>query len=192
MDILGEHLFPFTLAFALVITLGLIQLLGLGLDIDVDADTDFLSWLGIGRVPLTVLAILALGIFAFTGYAITIIAADFYPGLPRILMSIAVTIPTLILSVPRLARLVPQEETSSIRLEDLVGKRARTFIASASDENPAQAKLKDHHGSTHTIWIKTQPSSPPIGPDEEVLLVSFDAKNRVFTAIPVESIFHAY
>lgn len=189
MDLLANELFPFTVALAFMIVTGVMQVIGLDFDIDVDADTNLLGWLGIGRVPFMMLLTLALGIFSMAGYGISLLIPVMFGNPLTIAIAGGASIAGTMFLTPVLAAIIPNDETTSVRLEELVRRRARTTIGTATDTEPAQAKVRDFHGKEHTIWIKAVPGSPQINPNTEVLLVDYDTDTRTFIATPVGSYF---
>ncbi|TAK08686.1 MAG: DUF1449 family protein, partial [Rhizorhabdus sp.] len=63
----GENL-AFVVALAIMMLIGLVEAIGLGSsalghDIDVDGEGDWLSWLGVGQLPLLMLLVVFLASF---------------------------------------------------------------------------------------------------------------------------------
>ncbi|MEM6834408.1 MAG: YqiJ family protein [Sphingomonadales bacterium] len=193
----------FTAALALMIVIGLVEALGLGAglsaDIDLDADVDVdadvsaagsvLQWLNVGRLPFLAFLVVALTSFGMIGLigqrilfgatgmmlpAMVAVPAAFFAGLPV----------TRILSAG-LARILPKDETTAVGLDTLIGRMATIVLGSASNGNPAQAKVRDQHGQTHYVMVEPDRTAVTFDQSETVLLVR--RSGSTFFAIRAES-----
>jgi len=139
-------------------------------DIDADLDTDFsggstptnlihlLGWLSIGKVPVMILVMVFLTVFGLTG----LLLQNFVYG------TVGIFMPSLIASIPAfvaglfgmryggkgLAHVIPKDETSAVSENSFVGLIATIVLGTASNGNPAQAKLSDSFDQTHYIMIE--------------------------------------
>jgi hypothetical protein len=181
----------FTAALVLMLLIGLVQLIGFGVDLDTDADLDadlggnLLSWLGVGRVPLLMLLVLFLGIFGSVGLLGEQAALDWtgrlLSGRIAVPAAGAVALPLTSLAARVLARILPQDHTTAISLEDLVGRFARIVIGRATPGAPARARVEDRHGQPHYVMVEPDNPGQSFEEGEQVLLVR--RQHDVFRAI---------
>ena len=202
MTLFDPALLPFTLALCGVAGIALLEALSalLGaplsgaldemapdLDIDLDADLDgaegafeggpvaqLLAWLGFGRVPLLVLAILLLTGFGAGGIAVQALARE----------ATGAALPAAIAAGPALlagvfsmhwlgglvGRLVPKDETAAIARADLVGEHGVVTGGTARPGLPAQVRVTDAHGTTH--YLLGEPEGDPIPSGARVRIAS--------------------
>lgn len=171
--------FPFTVALALLLMLALLEAVGAGLT-GLVPDSDLpehhvpgLHWLGIGRVPLGMLIVTWLFLFAVSGITIQRFAQA-YAGGPMDALSAAsaALFPTFVLgglAASVLARVLPQDETTAVSLDQLVGRRATLQDHTATTVHPARASVVDQHGQVHLVSVLAH--SGVLLPGDEVLLV---------------------
>lgn len=177
--------FFFVCALVLMVLIGVAQAVGLAgefgghPDVDLDSDLDLLSWLGVGRLPLLMLMVVFLGLFALVGLLGQQLSHDMlgsYLGawlaVPAALL---VALPLTGLAARVLARVLPRDETSAIELEALTGRAARIVTGQAAHGSPARARVEDRHGQAHYVMV--EPSSPTeqFAEGEIVLLVRQEA-----------------
>lgn len=181
----------FTAALVLMLLIGLVQLIGFGVELDADADLDadmggdLLSWLGVGRVPLLMLLVLFLGIFGSIGLlgeqAALEWAGALLSGWIAVPAATIAALPLTGLAARGLARVLPQDHTTAILLEELVGRFARIVIGRAVPGAPARARVEDHHGQPHYVMVEPDNPGQIFEEGEQVLLVR--RENDVFRAI---------
>jgi membrane protein implicated in regulation of membrane protease activity len=181
--ILAPENLPFSVALLVMLLIGVVEALGLGASaVQLDADTDvgadggdLLGWLGVGRVPLLMLLVLFLGLFGLIGITIQQIAASLagVPMAPWNAAAIAfvATLPLLGVAARAVARIVPQDETTAVSLDSLLGKRATVTVGIARRGSPAQARVRDVHGQPHYVMIEPNDDMHLVGEGETVLLV---------------------
>lgn len=198
------HMFPFTVALLIVLGIGLLEILGLGLttidlhlpDHDLsgatpDHDWDFLSWLGVGKVPLMVVLICALTIFGLSGLVIQNGSNAFLGGerhLPvwmAVLCALGATIVLLPITASVLARVMPRDETTAISLDELVWSRASVVQGNARRDLPARARVRDRYGDVHHVSVIPELESDVIPEGEEVRLLR--REGDLFVAQRLES-----
>jgi hypothetical protein len=73
-----------------------------------------------------------------------------------------------------LARIMPQDETTAVSLDTLVGKRGTITVGTARAGSPAQARVRDIHGQPHYVMVEPHDENHPIAEGEEVLLIRRD------------------
>jgi hypothetical protein len=181
-------LLPFTAAVGLLLLLVLVQLIGLDADLP-DGAHDLgaaLDWLNAGRLPLLILFILFLALFACIGFGLQFGAAALLGALPWPLatgLAAAGALPvTRGLSAP-LARVLPLDETTAVDIDSLVGRRARIVLGTARAGHAARAEVIDAHGQRHFVMVE------PAGDAELtaahlLLLVARDGPQFQAVAIP--------
>lgn len=177
---------PFSVALLVMLMIGAVEALGLGasaahLDVDADMDGgDLLAWLGVGRVPLLMLLVVFLAIFGLAGLAIQ----QFAGPLPLWIAApaaVAAALPLTGVGARGLARIMPQDETTAVSLDSLVGKRGTITIGTARRGSPAQARVKDAHGQVHYVMVEPHEEEHPFGEGEEILLSRRDG--NIFLAL---------
>ena len=172
---------PFAVALALMLMIGIVEAVGLGvgavdLDADVDADGgDLLAWLGLGRVPLLMVIVVLLALFGLIGITLQQAAAamlgaplSFWLAAPAALVA---ALPLTGLAARGLARIMPQDETTAVSLESLIGKRATVTIGTARTGSPARAGVRDAFGQMHYVMVEPTDERLAVGEGETVLLV---------------------
>lgn len=179
--IAGDNV-PFTASLVLMLLIGAVEAVGLGAGAvqidaaaDVEGDADLLGWLGIGTVPLLVVLVVLLALFGVIGIAGQQLAAALL-GAP---VSAWIAAPAaFVASLPLtgscarlLARILPQDETTAISLESLVGKRATLVVGTASQGSPARAQVRDAYGQVHYVMVEPIEGGAAIREGETVLLV---------------------
>jgi hypothetical protein len=198
---LADENLIFAAAFVLMIAIGLLQLIGLGdlgsdVDIDTDIDADvggtgvvggLLSFFGWGRLPFMILLVLFLLVFGLTGFAgqqfIQSLTGGLLPAMLAAPGAALVALPlTGLLSRP-LAKIIPQDETTAVSIDDLTGRRAIIDIGTAKPGYPARAKVADRHGHSHALMVEPDSDDDIFNTGEEVLLVR--REGEIFKAVAV-------
>ena len=185
--LLSPELIFFTGSLALVALIGLVELAGLGFSgIDVDLDGgDFLSWLGVGRVPLLVLLVALLSAFGLAGFAVQQIAlayaGGYLPSLYAIPAAAVAAVPATRFLAAGLARIVPRDETTAIDPTDLVGRVAKIATGVATKGSPARAQVRDQFGQVHNIMVEPDNAGESFEEGDQILLVRREA--GTFSAI---------
>ena len=180
---------PFSVALAVMLLIGLVEAVGLGASaahLDIDADGgDLLGWLGVGRVPLLMVLVVFLAAFGLAGLALQQLVASLLgaPVSPWLASAgaVAAALPLTGLGARALARIMPQDETTAVGLDELVGKRGTITIGIARRGSPAKARVHDVHGQTHYVMVEPHDENHPFAEGETVLLVHRDG--HIFTGI---------
>lgn len=178
----------FVVALAIMMLVGVVEAIGLGgsaLEHDLDIDADWLSWLGVGTLPLLMLLVIFLAAFGVIG----LVAQQFaFNHLGHLLPSLFAVPGAALVALPItgggariLARIMPRDETTAIDVGDLVGLHAQIVVGRAEAGSPAKARVKDHHGQVH--YVMAEPDSPTasFAEGDEILLVR--REGHVFRAI---------
>ncbi|HEY0111522.1 MAG TPA: YqiJ family protein [Allosphingosinicella sp.] len=171
----AAHNLPFAVALLVMLMIGAVEALGLGasaahFDLGADADGgDLLGWLGVGRVPLLMLLVVFLAFFGLVGLTLQQLAGPL-PLWIATPAAAAASLPLTGIGARGLAKIVPQDETTAVSLDSLVGKRGTITIGTARRGSPAQARVKDVHGQPHYVMVEPHDEAHPISEGETVLL----------------------
>ncbi len=204
MSLLDAHNMPFAAALLVMLLLAIIQAIGLGdvfgsADAEIEADPagdsaisggmidGLFTLLGIGRVPLTIWLALFLLLFAGIGVGFQSLAAGLTGApldrwLAAVLAGIA-ALPVAGTLVRPLARILPQDQTSAVPLDALLGRRARITDGIARSGSPARARTHDHYGHPHHVMVEPHETSSALHAGDEVLLVRREGECFYATAL---------
>jgi membrane protein implicated in regulation of membrane protease activity len=144
-----------------------------------------LDWLNAGRVPLLILIMLALGVFAVLGFVVVAVAHAVMIPLPAFAASaiaVAAAVPVVRVGTRAVARIVPRDETYAVAPSDLVGRTAEVTMGPLDDGLPGRVKLRDAHGNWHFPRARAAKGQPPMAIGSTVLLVEW--QGATFLAIP--------
>jgi len=204
--LLAPDVRPFAIAAAIMLTLGVIELLTtltgfslgsvVGQDASVDADghhglDGLFLWINAGRLPLLMLIILALGVFSIGGFLLQGIAHSLGTTVPvaiAALVAAAGSIPVIRTTSRGLARIIPRDETYAVSDADFVGKVALVSVGPLDQGLPGKVRLKDVFGNWHTLNARASADSTPLPVGASVLLVDRDAKSFVAISAPADLI----
>jgi hypothetical protein len=172
----------FVSAIVLMLLIGAVELIGLGGAFDADSDVDggdLLSWLGVGRLPLLMLIVVFLALFGILGMVVQQISFDatgalITPWIAAPAVAVA-SLPLTGLAARGLARILPQDHTTAITLDALVGRRGAILTGRAAQGSPARARVEDHHGQPHFIMVEPDNAGQVFEEGEPVLIVRREA-----------------
>ena len=178
---------PFVAALALMVLVGVAELLGVGgglamgegldgLDGDVNVETpSLLSWINVGRLPLLMLIVVFLFAFGMTGLiGQRIVAAVLTQPAPWFLaapLALAVALPVTRVFGRGVSRIMPKDETTAVSRDSLVGRVAVIVTGEARHESAAQARVRDEHGQVHYVMVEPDNASDAFAQGASVLLV---------------------
>ena len=201
MTLLAPHNMPFAAALVIMTILAVVQLIGIAdfgdADVDMDAGGDgipeagmldgLLTLLGIGRVPLTIWLALFLFLFAAIGISIQELAqgmtgTPLYGWLAALIAGGAALPVTGTFARP-LGRILPQDHTTAVSTDSLVGRRATISIGVARTASPARARVKDAHGQAHRVMVEPHEAASEFHEGDEVLLVRREGNTFYATAL---------
>ncbi|MBR1278035.1 OB-fold-containig protein [Bradyrhizobium sp. AUGA SZCCT0283] len=204
--LLAPDVRPFTVAAAIMVTLGGIELLTtlvgfsiselLGKDLAVEADSDsglggMFLWVNAGRLPLLILIILALGVFSIAGFFLQGLAHGAGLSVPASIAALAAaacSIPAIRVTSRGIARIIPRDETYAVDEADFVGHVAEVSIGPLDQGLPGRVRLKDVFGNWHSLVARASPDSAPLPVGASVLLVDRDAKSFIAISAPADLI----
>ena len=146
-----------------------------------------LGFLGIGRVPLSIVLVTLLYVFGFTGWAFN----QLFDGLgwapelffwPSVVLALLCAVVLTRQLAFRMARILPSVETYGIKSSaDLVGHAG---VASHTiSDSFGMAQVKDPYGNTHQVYCRTAEGAEPIPPSTSVRLQEYDPQKREFVVI---------
>jgi len=208
MTLLEAHNLPFAIALGALFFIALLQVFGAGdllegaddIEIEMDADIadgleasgfmdGLFTLLGIGRVPFLIWLSCLLFVFAVTGVVGQwIIGAALGQPLGAGLATLvagAAALPLNGMLVRPLANLLPQDESSAVRLESLVRRDAVIQTGSARVQSPARAEVKDAFGHPHFVMVEPHDPRVELTEGETVLLVR--REGQLFFGVRYES-----
>ena len=202
--LLAPDVRPFAVAAAIMLALGGIELLTtlvgfslsqvVGKDIEADGDSGLgglFLWINAGRLPLLVLIILALGVFAIAGFFLQGLAHGVGLSIPVSIAAIAAagfSLPVIRLTSRGIARIIPRDETYAVEEADFIGHVAEVSIGPLDQGLPGRVRLKDVFGNWHSLVARASPDSTPLPVGASVLLVDRDAKSFIAISAPADLI----
>jgi len=145
--------------------------------------TRALNFLGIGKVPLSIIIISFCFLWGFFGFASNTLLAPILPSLIFVWASLAIAF-VVSLSLTRflagvMARIMPATETYAVSLEQLVGKWGETITT--VDETFGQAHVHDDAGVLHTVQCVVKSGETTIPRGSQVILLFFNKTRGVFS-----------
>lgn len=204
--LLAPDVRPFAVAAAIMMALGGIELLAMligfsigevfGKEVAVDVDSgDWLGglflWVNAGRLPLLILIVLALGVFAMAGFLLQGIAHGVGLSIPPLIASLAavgLSLPAIRVTSRGIAQIIPRDETYVVDNDDFVGHIAEVSIGPLDQGLPGRVRLKDVHGNWHSLVARASPESAPLPVGASVLLVDRDTKSFIAITAPADLI----
>ena len=119
-----------------------------------------LDWLYIGRIPVLVWLIIFLTTFGLLGLITQGLffhfTESYFPLWIIAPASLILCMPIVRIVSATIAKVLPQDETTAIHSEELIGLNAEIILGEARLNYPAQAKVKDQHGLTHYIMVEPE------------------------------------
>ncbi|HEY9453165.1 MAG TPA: OB-fold-containig protein [Bradyrhizobium sp.] len=204
--LLAPDVRPFAVAAGIMVALGGIELLAtlvgfsigelFGKEVAVEADSGnglggLFLWINAGRLPLLVLIILALGVFAITGFFLQGLAHGAGLSIPVPIAAIAAagfSLPVIRLTSRGIARIIPRDETYAVDQADFIGHVAEVSVGPLDQGLPGRVRLKDVFGNWHSLVARAGPDSTPLPVGASVLLVDRDSKSFIAISAPADLI----
>jgi hypothetical protein len=204
--LLAPDVRPFAVAAGIKVAHGGIELLAtlvgfsigelFGKEVTVEADSGnglggLFLWINAGRLPLLVLIILALGVFAITGFFLQGLAHGAGLSIPVPIAAIAAagfSLPVIRLTSRGIARIIPRDETYAVDQADFIGHVAEVSVGPLDQGLPGRVRLKDVFGNWHSLVARAGPDSTPLPVGASVLLVDRDAKSFIAISAPADLI----
>ena len=150
----------------------------LDVDADLDVDVDDISGasvLDFGRVPFTILLLMASLIFGVFGFISNVILKAYFPDLLYIWVSLGVALTSMVFFTGRLSRLMakhmPSTETYNISKESLIG--CVGSLIGGANEASGVMDVADKEGNQHRVLCRT-PQGISFQGDKTVLIIDYD------------------
>lgn len=172
---------------AMLLGFSLSELIGKGTPDSHDGIAGLLSWINVGGVPILILIMLILGLFAISGFAIQTVADVIWAPLPALVAALpaaVAAIPLTRASSRTVARIVPRDETYAVEAEALIGRTAEVTIGPLDQGLPGRVRAKDVHGNWHMLRAVAGKDQNPLAVGSTVLLV--DHKTGIFIAVRIQ------
>ena len=140
-----------------------------------ESPDSWLGWLHLGKVPLLVLVVLFLALFALIGFALDLVAAGVFGAMipPLIATPVAAVaaLPLMRVCAGGIAHLIPSDQTYAVSLDTLVGRVAVIVSGTARLGYPAQGKVTSEHGQVHYVMVEPDVAEVTFAQNDAVLLV---------------------
>jgi membrane protein implicated in regulation of membrane protease activity len=204
--LLAPDVRPFAVAAAIMLALGGIELLTtlvgvslseiIGKDIAAETDGDsglggLFLWINAGRLPLLILIVLALGVFAIAGFFLQGLAHSVALSVPVWIAAIVAagfSLPVIRLTSRGIARIIPRDETYVVDEADFIGHVAEVSIGPLDQGLPGRVRLKDVFGNWHSVPARASHDSNALPVGSNVLLVDRDLKSFIAISAPADLI----
>ena len=140
-----------------------------------ESPDSWLGWLHLGKVPLLVLVVLFLALFALIGFALDLAAAGVFGAMipPLIAAPVAAVaaLPLMRVCAGGIAHLIPSDQTYAVSLDTLVGRVAVIVSGTARLGYPAQGKVTSEHGQVLYVMVEPDAADVTFVQNDAVLLV---------------------
>ena len=140
-----------------------------------ESPDSWLGWLHLGKVPLLVLVVLFLALFALIGFALDLVAAGVFGAMipPLITAPVAAVaaLPLMRVCADGIAHLIPTDQTYAVSLDTLVGRVAVIVSGTARLGYPAQGKVTSEHGQVLYVMVEPDAADVTFVQNDAVLLV---------------------
>lgn len=182
---LSEGNWLFSAALVVVAGIGILELLALlvggSLSSMIDGlvgdapEAGGLAWLHVGRLPLLVILVLLLTLFALLGLGLqAVVTAVFGQGMPALAASplaLLGALPATRVASSALIRIMPRDESTAISSASFVGRTATLVSGEAKPGKAAEARFQDEYGQTHYVMVEPDAKSATLRAGERVLLL---------------------
>lgn len=197
-DMFIDAFAPFWMAAALLVALVGFEAMGVVFGFSSFSDSadsegalpDALSWLNRGRVPLLVLAMIMLGLFAASGFILQAAARSLFGApLPALAAGAIAGGLTLILTgwaSQAVAAVLPRDESYAAAPEDLLGRTGTVTLGPLTAEAVGRARVEDAHGNLHFPLVR--PLEPGMSIAEGVEVVLAQRAGAEFRVTPVSAL----
>lgn len=149
-----------------------------------------LSFLRIGRVPLSMTLTVFLFVFSFIGYNLQFILWGVGVGRLHWALASAVALvasmPVVRLGNTVLGKILPKDETSAFSSEAYIGRVAEITLGVATHGRQAEAKLVGPDNKTHHIQVVSDAEDATFKRGEHVLVVGRRTEG-IFTVIEIQN-----
>lgn len=146
-----------------------------------------LQWLGVGRVPVSIVAMVLLLTWGWFGFITNMLMQNrIGPGLTLAAVSMTVAALGSILVtkavIGLVARWLPTCETTARRRHELLGSVGEAIFA--IDESFGMTSIRDTQGDLYQVPCRVGTGEPAVPRGQRVKLVAYNAKHGIFQVIP--------
>jgi ABC-type nickel/cobalt efflux system permease component RcnA len=142
-----------------------------------------MAWLGVGKVPMSLVLMVLLMTFGFLGFASNRMLDEVLSGAMVLLASLPIAVVgSLVLTglvSNAMAKWMPLDQSFAVRAKELVGQRA-TLLYDLVPGQTSIAIVRDGFGNRHQITVVGEHS---IAKNTELVLVGFDEASRRYRAV---------
>ena len=147
-----------------------------------------LAWFGVGKVPITIIAIVLLLVWGAAGFIANSMVRPLN-GWEAARVSLPVALLTSLfvtrVIVLFMGRFVPLNETYAKRRGELVGCIGEAMYG--INQTFGMAVVRDDRGDLHQVSCRVAAEVPPVAKGAKVRLVAYGAKDRTFFVRQVEN-----
>lgn len=146
-----------------------------------------LTWLGVGRVPLSILLMVLMLTWGATGFVVNQIARPSFAHDWQVAVASLPAAALTALLVTRLVvraidRWIPLDETTARRRHDLLGLAGVAMYD--VDDRFGMVSVRDDRGELHQVPCRLAGRHPPVPKNGRAVLVSYNAKENLYGVIP--------
>ncbi|CAK9884646.1 MAG: Inner membrane protein YqiJ [Candidatus Erwinia impunctatus] len=176
MDIFPEYYSPYSFALALVVLIGIVEIISLFFGGFISGFIDshlgnydsmasghmnqFYHYLNIGRVPTLIILCLTAGSFGLPGIFLQQMSVTLFKNpLPNLLLApvcFFISLACTHYTAKLLGRWLPGDETSAITEDDFIGAMAIITGHHAAFQRPCEGKFKDKFGQVHYLLLEPE------------------------------------
>lgn len=145
-----------------------------------------LAFLGIGRVPISIILMTFSFLWAFFGIAANILLGGILPGISVLLVSLPAAILGAVLGTRALAlgisKVLPSVETYAVKGIQLVGSTGEALFEIT--EEFGRVRVFDEHNNLHDVTALVRPGRSSIEKGSRVFLTRYEAKKDTYFVRP--------
>ena len=150
-----------------------------------------LSWLGVGRVPLSILLMVLLFAWGATGFVANQVARahvrlDWQVALVSLPLAAVVALFATRVVVRAMDRWVPLHQTTSVRRHDLLGEAGVAIFPIS--ERFGMVSVRDGHGGLHHMPCRMERGREPVAKGARVILTGYSASTKSYYVIPADAV----
>lgn len=116
-----------------------------------------LGWLYVGRVPVMMLFVIALAVFGAVGWLLQLawwnLSGSLMMGWLAVVLAGALSLPLIRICAAWWYKIMPKDENYAVAEDALIGRVGVVITGTATAQNAAEIRVKDHLGQTHYAMI---------------------------------------
>ncbi len=136
---------------------------------------EFLTWLRFREVPVIVIMIAFLTAFGLIGFVfqgfLSVVLGSTVNGFVASISSLLICLPFVRVFAGFLAKIIPKDETSAVKVDSFIGYPANIVLGSMARGNPAQIKLTDQFGQDHYFMAEPDIDEATFNQGDGVIIV---------------------